>query len=122
MMHKTFRLSLAGTSMLMTAMGASACGPVDSADEGRIGVVAALVRATFLVNAVYAESGREHGLTPQQGQLLCVLMSGPRGRPTGPGSITFPCPTTPTSARAWTRTPRWASSSGAPSGWAPSPT
>jgi DNA-binding MarR family transcriptional regulator len=52
---------------------------VDSADEGRIGVVAALVRATFLVNAVYAESGREHGLTPQQGQLLCVLMSGPRG-------------------------------------------
>jgi DNA-binding MarR family transcriptional regulator len=52
---------------------------VDSADEGRIGVVAALVRAAFLVNAVYAESGREHGLTPQQGQLLCVLMSGPRG-------------------------------------------
>jgi DNA-binding MarR family transcriptional regulator len=44
---------------------------------GRIGVVAALVRATFLVNAVYAESAREHGLTPQQGQLLCVLMSQP---------------------------------------------
>ncbi|MEU4623185.1 MarR family transcriptional regulator [Actinoplanes sp. NPDC023801] len=45
------------------------------ADEGgRIGVVAALVRATFLVNAVYAESAREYGLTPQQGQLLCVLM------------------------------------------------
>ena len=42
-------------------------------------VVTALVRATFLVNAVYAESGREHGLTPQQGQLLCVLMAGPRG-------------------------------------------
>jgi len=52
---------------------------VDSADGGRIGVVAALVRATFLVNAVYAESGREHGITPQQGQLLCVLMGGPRG-------------------------------------------
>nr|WP_225953544.1 MarR family winged helix-turn-helix transcriptional regulator [Kibdelosporangium phytohabitans] len=34
-----------------------------------------MVRASFLVNAVYAESAREYGLTPQQGQLLCVLMS-----------------------------------------------
>lgn len=41
--------------------------------------MAALVRSAFLVNAVYAESGREHGLTPQQGQLLCVLMAQPRG-------------------------------------------
>jgi DNA-binding MarR family transcriptional regulator len=48
-------------------------------DDGQIGVVAALVRSTFLVNAVYAESGREHGLTPQQGQLLCVLMTQPYG-------------------------------------------
>jgi DNA-binding MarR family transcriptional regulator len=48
-----------------------------------IGVVAALVRSAFLVNAVYAESGREHGLTPQQGQLLCVLM----GRPYGMGEL-----------------------------------
>ncbi|MBN6037013.1 MarR family winged helix-turn-helix transcriptional regulator [Amycolatopsis sp. 195334CR] len=47
--------------------------------EGTIGVVAGLVRSAFLVNAVYAESGREHGITPQQGQLLCVLMGGPRG-------------------------------------------
>ncbi|MFE6865243.1 MarR family winged helix-turn-helix transcriptional regulator [Kitasatospora sp. NPDC057692] len=39
-----------------------------------MGVVGALVRAAFLVDAVYAESAREHGLTPQQGQLLCVLM------------------------------------------------
>ncbi len=37
--------------------------------------MAALVRSSFLVNAVYAESGREYGVTPQQGQLLCVLMS-----------------------------------------------
>jgi DNA-binding MarR family transcriptional regulator len=44
-------------------------------DDGGIGVVAALVRASFLVNAVYAESAREHGLTSQQGQLLCVLMA-----------------------------------------------
>ncbi|MET8698811.1 MarR family transcriptional regulator [Kitasatospora sp. NPDC004723] len=39
-----------------------------------MGVVGALVRAAFLVDAVYAEAAREHGLTPQQGQLLCVLM------------------------------------------------
>ena len=47
--------------------------------ESRLGVVSALVRCAFLVNAVYAESAREHGLTSQQGQLLCVLMGGPRG-------------------------------------------
>lgn len=52
---------------------------MDSQDDGRIGLVAALVRSTFLVNAVYAESGREHGVTPQQGQLLCVLMKQPYG-------------------------------------------
>ncbi|MFC4084166.1 MarR family winged helix-turn-helix transcriptional regulator [Amycolatopsis samaneae] len=44
-----------------------------------MGVVTALVRSAFLVNAVYAESSREHGLTPQQGQLLCVLMARPYG-------------------------------------------
>jgi len=48
-------------------------------DDGQIGIVAALVRSAFLVNAVYASSGREHGLTPQQGQLLCVLMAQPYG-------------------------------------------
>ncbi|MFD8564931.1 MarR family winged helix-turn-helix transcriptional regulator [Streptosporangium canum] len=48
-------------------------------DEGQIGMVAALVRSTFLVNAVYAESAREYGLTSQQGQLLCVLMAQPYG-------------------------------------------
>jgi DNA-binding MarR family transcriptional regulator len=52
---------------------------VDERVDGRIGVVTALVRSSFLVNAVYAESGREHGLTPQQGQLLCVLMAQPYG-------------------------------------------
>lgn len=44
-----------------------------------MGIAAALVRSAFLVNAVYAESAREHGLTPQQGQLLCVLMARPYG-------------------------------------------
>jgi DNA-binding MarR family transcriptional regulator len=46
---------------------------------GQIGVVSGLVRSAFLVNAVYAESAREHGLTSQQGQLLCVLMARPCG-------------------------------------------
>jgi len=46
---------------------------------GEIGVVGALVRSAFLVNAVYAESAREYGITPQQGQLLCVLMAKPYG-------------------------------------------
>lgn len=54
-------------------------GRVGKHDDSQIGVVAALVRSSFLVNAVYAESGREHGLTPQQGQLLCVLMARPYG-------------------------------------------
>ncbi|GAA0362702.1 MarR family transcriptional regulator [Microbispora corallina] len=47
--------------------------------ESQIGTVAALVRSTFLVNAVYANSARGHGLTQQQGQLLCVLMAQPYG-------------------------------------------
>ncbi|MFF2504089.1 MarR family winged helix-turn-helix transcriptional regulator [Streptomyces sp. NPDC058067] len=45
----------------------------------KAGVVTALVRSSFLVNAAYAESGRECGLTPQQGQLLCALMTQPYG-------------------------------------------
>lgn len=44
-----------------------------------MGIVTALVRSAFLVNAVYAESAREYGITSQQGQLLCVLMSQPYG-------------------------------------------
>ncbi|MGN5637566.1 MarR family winged helix-turn-helix transcriptional regulator [Streptomyces sp. AC154] len=44
-----------------------------------MGIVAALVRSSFLVNSVYAESAREFGLPPQQGQLLCVLMPRPYG-------------------------------------------
>ncbi|MEU3887967.1 MarR family transcriptional regulator [Streptomyces sp. NPDC029041] len=46
---------------------------------GQVGVVAALVRMAFLVDGVYAEAGRSYGLTPQQGQLLCVLLDGPYG-------------------------------------------
>jgi DNA-binding MarR family transcriptional regulator len=47
--------------------------------NGPVSLVPALVRSTFLVNAVYTESAREHGLTQQQGQLLCVLMAQPYG-------------------------------------------
>ncbi|MGK5693234.1 MarR family winged helix-turn-helix transcriptional regulator [Streptomyces sp. URMC 128] len=52
-------------------MGKGATGPM--------GVVSALIRAAFLVDGVYAEAGRRYGLTPQQGQLLCVLMPQPYG-------------------------------------------
>jgi DNA-binding MarR family transcriptional regulator len=52
---------------------------VNERDGDRIGTAAALVRSAFLVNAVYAESARDHGLTSQQGQLLCVLMTQPYG-------------------------------------------
>ncbi|ROQ71471.1 MarR family transcriptional regulator [Streptomyces laculatispora] len=50
-----------------------------------MGFVTALVRSSFLVDAVYAESGRVHGITAQQGRLLCVLMVQPYGmRELGP--------------------------------------
>jgi DNA-binding MarR family transcriptional regulator len=45
----------------------------------RFGVVTALVRSAFLVDAVYADTSRSYGLTAQQGQLLCVLMAQPLG-------------------------------------------
>jgi DNA-binding MarR family transcriptional regulator len=50
-----------------------------NAVDGHMGVVTALVRSSFLVHGVYAEAAREHGLTYQQGQLLCVLMAQPYG-------------------------------------------
>ncbi|WP_309052017.1 MarR family transcriptional regulator [Streptomyces sp.] len=48
-------------------------------EGGKLGIVTALVRSAFLVNEVYAAASRVYGLTPQQGQLLCVLMPGPTG-------------------------------------------
>ena len=50
---------------------------------GRLGVVTALARTGFLVNAAYLETSREYGLTPQQGQLLAFL----RGQPMGMGEL-----------------------------------
>ncbi|MEU5866443.1 MULTISPECIES: MarR family transcriptional regulator [unclassified Nonomuraea] len=39
----------------------------------------ALVRLAHLVHQVYGEVSREHDLTPQQAQLLCLLVDGPIG-------------------------------------------
>ncbi|MFI9594698.1 MarR family winged helix-turn-helix transcriptional regulator [Nonomuraea sp. NPDC052265] len=39
----------------------------------------ALVRLAHLVQQVYGEVSREHDLTPQQAQLLCLLVGGPIG-------------------------------------------
>jgi DNA-binding MarR family transcriptional regulator len=47
--------------------------------DGQFSVATGLVRSSFLVSAVYAEAARDYGLTPQQGQLLCVLMAQPYG-------------------------------------------
>jgi DNA-binding MarR family transcriptional regulator len=43
------------------------------------GVDVALVRLSFLVQSLYAEICAEHGLTPSQAQLLCVIKDQPRG-------------------------------------------
>jgi DNA-binding MarR family transcriptional regulator len=50
-------------------------------------IVAALVRTSFLVDAVYTGSAREYGITQQQGQLLCVLL--PRAYAMGELSATL---------------------------------
>jgi DNA-binding MarR family transcriptional regulator len=44
-----------------------------------VGPAAGLVRLSFLVQSLYAEAGRDHGLTTPQAQLLCVLQDGPVG-------------------------------------------
>lgn len=49
------------------------------ANADRLPPAAALVRLSFLVQSVYARVAEEHELTPQQAQLLCVLMDGARG-------------------------------------------
>ncbi|MBB5159840.1 MarR family winged helix-turn-helix transcriptional regulator [Saccharopolyspora phatthalungensis] len=44
-----------------------------------LGLAAGLVRLANLVNRVFADVAREHGITPQQAQLLCKLIQGPVG-------------------------------------------
>ncbi|HEU5156773.1 MAG TPA: MarR family transcriptional regulator [Streptosporangiaceae bacterium] len=42
-------------------------------------LAAVLLRLSFIVQQSYLEVSREHGLTPQQAQLLCMLLPGPVG-------------------------------------------
>ncbi|WSZ86845.1 MarR family transcriptional regulator [Streptomyces sp. NBC_00859] len=44
-----------------------------------MGIAAALVRTSFLVQTVYTEASRAHGLPAQQAQLICVLTAQPHG-------------------------------------------
>lgn len=44
-----------------------------------LGVAAALVRMSHLVQHVFADVSRDHGLPPQQLQVLCMLIAGPVG-------------------------------------------
>jgi DNA-binding MarR family transcriptional regulator len=48
-------------------------------EHGQIRLVTGLLRVAFLVNAAYAEAGRELKVTPQQGQLLSLLRPKPYG-------------------------------------------
>jgi DNA-binding MarR family transcriptional regulator len=43
--------------------------------HGKIRLVTGILRVAFLVNAAYAETGRDLKVTPQQGQLLSLLRS-----------------------------------------------
>jgi DNA-binding MarR family transcriptional regulator len=47
--------------------------------RAQIGIVTGILRLAFLVNAAYAEVGRELRVTPQQGQLLSLLRPKPYG-------------------------------------------
>ncbi|MBT2230969.1 MarR family winged helix-turn-helix transcriptional regulator [Nonomuraea sp. NEAU-A123] len=44
-----------------------------------LGFAAALVRMSHLVQREFADVSRQHDLTPQQTQLLCMLIGGPVG-------------------------------------------
>ncbi|WP_326820780.1 MarR family winged helix-turn-helix transcriptional regulator [Streptosporangium sp. NBC_01756] len=44
-----------------------------------LGFAAALVRMSHLVQHVFADVSRDHDITPQQTQLLCILVGGPVG-------------------------------------------
>lgn len=47
--------------------------------RGQQQLAAGLVRLGFLVQREYGEVSRQHDLTPQQAQLMCVLLRGPVG-------------------------------------------
>src|ERR1700712_3155402 len=50
-----------------------------SEHNGKVRLVTGILRVAFLVNAAYAETGRELKVTPQQGQLLSLLRPKPYG-------------------------------------------
>ncbi|MGH8876982.1 MAG: MarR family winged helix-turn-helix transcriptional regulator [Stackebrandtia sp.] len=47
--------------------------------DAELGLAPALIRLAHHVNHVFADASREHGITPQQAQLLCLLIAGPVG-------------------------------------------
>jgi DNA-binding MarR family transcriptional regulator len=47
--------------------------------SGALGTADALVRLSHLVQHVFADVARDHGLTPQQLQLVCMLIAEPLG-------------------------------------------
>jgi len=49
------------------------------AEPEEFGLAVALVRLSHLVQGVFGEVSRDHGLTPAQTQLLCRLVDGPVG-------------------------------------------
>jgi len=61
----------------MTTTTGSRPTPETAANE--IGLAAALVRLAHLVQHVFADVSRGYDLTPQQAQLLCLLIDGPVG-------------------------------------------
>jgi len=50
-----------------------------SEQHGQVRLVTGILRMAFLVNAAYAQAGRELKVTPQQGQLLSLLRPKPYG-------------------------------------------
>lgn len=43
----------------------------------RLDITSALVRSAVLVHEIYAAASHDHGLTPQQAKLLCVIQDRP---------------------------------------------
>ncbi len=57
------------------------CGGCSShaGEEPALDVAAGLLRVSFLVQGIYAQTAGRHGLTPAQARLLCMLIDRPRG-------------------------------------------
>lgn len=60
-----------------------------------LGFAAALVRMSHLVQHVFADVSRDHDITPQQTQLLCILVGGPVGMTELSRSFTWRGPASP---------------------------